>query len=1474
MPRFRPLHLTAALLRALVYGTAVILLLIVVVMVAVETGWVKERIRRVIVDQANHYLTATLDIGRLQGSIFRGLTLGDVRLTQNGETIISIDEVSVSYSIKELVEPGLIIRRIRLTRPHVAAARLADGRWNLSALVRRERREQERSGPGRPLHIQAIEVVDGDVIFHDPLSFDAVHVPTRFASLQAALSFDYEPVTWKVKIDNVAWAGDAENITMNRLTGGLADGPQGWEFDDLAVATPGSTFTVNGTVVRETHPSTLNLHVDAPRFAFQEWRSVLNGLRNIAVQSSFRLALTGPTNRLAADIDLHSDSGDVLASLSLDTAVPGWHGKGNATVTRLDLSHWLNRPDRPSNITGRTIFDIDLDLGRHFPRGAFTFDGPHVAYLGYDISNFKARGTLTDTDALIADATGVAYGSDLHITTGSIGIDEPYTYRFVGSDAGMNLTKLPPEVPLTHVDSRLAIDAFDVNGQFGSPAFIRGNARFGASEYLGAAIGPGTIGSIDTSATPVVYSGEGDVSGLDMGHFGEALDVLWMQDPRWAGVIAGHFHVDGAGSGAESMKIDGGGHLTRADMFDGRLLDADVSLHIAGGSLTGSYSGELSNINTEKAFDDPRFAGTLTGRTTASFAVRDLLVRTTELADYTVDGTLEVSKSTLRGLAIDTGAVRATLTGTTLNIASLNMTGPVDGSGSGVLEFDGERPSDFHYQVSSGDLALADAATGQQLSGTITTDGSFSGPMTAAHVVGNASVDNASLGDASVLSTVAQYDITASWDDPAQASGRVTGTATEIYALGQDISSATGTIAYKDSRLDTNVTVHTRPDPRAFFSSVVINGSALLHPSARNIDLLRLSLAPGGGPAWQLAVAATPPRISWSDEGFNTPPLDFADAATGSQHLLLSGNWRTDGTGTLRLTAQNVSIDALTGEPGRPAPYGGTLNLDASLSGTRSRPIAAAHLDIADGRVQKIPYQRFGGRIDYDGKQVSLDVRLDQNPGVWLTAKGTVPVGREPAAAATPIDLAIESSTIGLGLLEGATDLVHDVAGELEMNVKVAGTTREPHVTGHVSVYDAAFTVSSTGGRYKNGRATLDLSSDRINVSAFHLEDRSGRTLDVNGSLGTRALALGDIQIDANARHFEILHNNTGSVDVDARLTLRGDLDAPALSGDVTILSGDVKVDEIFERALFQPYSTAAAAPVTPGGAENTGESAGPSETDTAPLGLWDRLALDITVHSPGTLRMIGQNVQVAQGTPLGLGSFNLHATGDVYLYKGAGQPVYISGSFDSISGSYSFQGRRFDVDPVSSVNFRGDFNPELYVSVSRTITGVQTHVTITGTLHQPELQLSSNPPLESSDILSLIVFNTSTTELSASQQQDLAVRAGTLAYGFVATPLISALQRSLGLDTLEIAPPSTSASGVAYGPMVTVGDELVPGLVAQFSRSFGQEGYDQAALEYYISRILRLRATFSDAQSLVILDQPFQRIERAGIDLLFFFSF
>ena len=441
-----------------------------------------------------------------------------------------------------------------------------------------------------------------------------------------------------------------------------------------------------------------------------------------------------------------------------------------------------------------------------------------------------------------------------------------------------------------------------------------------------------------------------------------------------------------------------------------------------------------------------------------------------------------------------------------------------------------------------------------------------------------------------------------------------------------------------------------------------------------------------------------------------------------------------------------------------------------------------------------------------------------------------------------------------MGLLEGLTNIVRDVAGQMVADVTVVGTSHDPHFTGSIEVTNAGFLVTSSGARYKNGQAALRLAADRITVEQLHLEDSDSRTLDMKGSLGTHELRVGDLEMDAVASRFEVLRNEFGRIDVDARLSFRGQFESPMVTGTITVVAADLNVNEILDRTLLRPYATEA-------------ESALGVDA-LLPFNPWERLGLDIQLHVPNTLRLTGDDLQVRPGTPLGLGSINLRVLGDLYLSKDPAQPLYVTGSLDSVTGTYAFQGRGFDVDPTSSIDFRGELTPEVFITVKRIISGVEIRVTVAGQLTDPEIRLASTPPLESSDILSLIVFNTTTNQLSANQQADLAVRAGTLAAGFLAGPLITALERSLGLDILEI-----EAAGDPGTARVTIGDELAPGLVARFSRQFGRDEYDEATIEYALSRILRLRATFSDAGSL-IARSPFRRVERAGVDLIVFFSF
>ena len=252
---------------------------------------------------------------------------------------------------------------------------------------------------------------------------------------------------------------------------------------------------------------------------------------------------------------------------------------------------------------------------------------------------------------MIASAAARAYGADVTVTAGSIGLDEPFPFRFQGTTRGLDLRRVPESVPVPRVESALTLD-YDVMGQFSQP-FIRGNALFARSQFLGALVEAGTVGSIDTSATPLRYTGDGVVRDLELHRLGAGLDVAWLQDPRYAGRVAGHFHVEGAGGDRESLVLTGGGRLERADLFHGRLSAADVTLAISGGTLTAGYNGrDRWRRSRPWHSQDERFGAALSGAVNVRTTVRDLLTRTPEAGDYDIDGAVDLTASTVRGIGL------------------------------------------------------------------------------------------------------------------------------------------------------------------------------------------------------------------------------------------------------------------------------------------------------------------------------------------------------------------------------------------------------------------------------------------------------------------------------------------------------------------------------------------------------------------------------------------------------------------------------------------------------------------------------------------------------------------------------------------------------------------------------------------------------------------------------------------------------
>ena len=121
------------------------------------------------------------------------------------------------------------------------------------------------------------------------------------------------------------------------------------------------------------------------------------------------------------------------------------------------------------------------------------------------------------------------------------------------------------------------------------------------------------------------------------------------------------------------------------------------------------------------------------------------------------------------------------------------------------------------------------------------------------------------------------------------------------------------------------------------------------------------------GVSWQLSPGLTA-HVAWdADGGVTVDRLTLTDLDTGRQRIDVSGNWRTQGNGALRIQAAGIYLDTLAGAFSQPPRYGGMLDADATIRGVDAggAPIVNGTVTVTAGRVRRLSFEKLTSRVDY-----------------------------------------------------------------------------------------------------------------------------------------------------------------------------------------------------------------------------------------------------------------------------------------------------------------------------------------------------------------------------------------------------------------------------------------------------------------------------------------------------------------------------
>jgi autotransporter translocation and assembly factor TamB len=1406
-----------------------------------QTSWFKNWLRQKAVSQAAQYLNGELQIATLGGNLFTGVELGGVSLRHEGQTAVAMDRLVVSYSPLTMLSEGVVLDSLTLDNPTILLQR-GDTGWNFNRFVRARQNTGGRGAP--PITMDAVVISNGHLIVkdRDRLIEDLTSLNTRF-------SFAYEKPGIAISIREMTARG--VETAMRRFAADLRFDRGAIDARNVRIET-GRSRLVATVAYKGPRDRRFEVQLNAERLSLPELGRYFRPLAGIRLEPAVNVSGTGTLDALKMQVDLVSSTGNASGPLVGHFGAGPKGLEGELDVRDVDMAPILNRPEWKTRVTGRADFAWVFSPARI----EFEFAGPLVEGFNYTAANVRAKGVF-EPRLLTFDASGAAYGA----TATAKAVfrfatpERSLAYSLAGRFQNLDMRRLPRRLNMPELATSAAGEyRFEAAGRT-----WQASATLRESTVEGGRFEEGTALAMESRDRALSYSASGRFAGLNPRRFAAPLDIAWLDDPRFDGALSGSLVFDGSGRTTDELSLRTTASLTDSTLAGAAFPRAEVGFLMANRRIDATFAGPFEHLPGTLITERKELADT-TLNGVADLSISLAIPEAAPVEVLEASGTATLTPSTVSGVSIESAQVAAAFGDRIVDVKQLTVSGPdVQVSSLGRLALGDSGSSDLRYDITLGNLEPIAKRFNQSLVGAAHVVGKATGPASNLQLEGTLAANRLRYGtNVEALTANTTYQVDLPHFDFRQAGVRGETEATFVTLAGFNLPRVTAKSAYERENLAFDVKLEEER------RSVGFGGNALFHPDHNEVHLRALNLTVG-----QTNWALAPGQEATARYTDDSVTIDNFVLQRGIQRLeargtvaIGSGSANLDNNLSVRL--DNVQVQDINELLLGNRALAGVINASAEIGGTRNEPVIESTFGVTEGSVEGVSFAALAGKAAYSGRAVDVDVRLEQSPQAVLTAVGTAPIPNGPGATtrASEFDLVLRSTSIDLALLQPATTQITKLSGQFQADVHVGGTLEAPRLDGIIQTQNAGFSVASTGVTYSNGIARLLFEDDRLIVDRFEVSDDDQDRLVAIGQLGIVRRAVGEMNMQVSASQFKILDNDLGSVEIETDLRVTGDAAKPVIAGEIRSEAGRLEVDRILELLGRNPYSVTATV------ATSDAAVAPDATAPTPSLGLYASSTVDIHLVLPDDLLLRGRNMH-ASFSRIGLGDMNVTVGGDVRIRKDPGGQPDAIGTVSVVRGFYDFQGRRFEVLRDSQIRFQGTrpVDPALQVDAQREISGVTAIVNIRGTARQPQVRLSSNPPLDEADVLSLIVFNQPINQLGEGERMNLAERAGGLAVGYLASPLANSIADALDLDVFEIR---TSGNEVG-STSVALGQQIGSRLFVSFRQEFGSEELSQLSFEYRINELLRVVSRVTEGYQ---RSHRSQRVDATSLDLIYTISY
>jgi translocation and assembly module TamB len=487
----------------------------------------------------------------------------------------------------------------------------------------------------------------------------------------------------------------------------------------------------------------------------------------------------------------------------------------------------------------------------------------------------------------------------------------------------------------------------------------------------------------------------------------------------------------------------------------------------------------------------------------------------------------------------------------------------------------------------------------------------------------------------------------------------------------------------------------------------------------------------------------------------------------------------------------------------------GNLTVDGSF-GELSKLKYRGDMDGARFKIHGYELRNEGGiRFTGDSQKLVVEEAHLVGEGTSLSLEKN---GMFPFDAEAPMNLHL-SGKLNLQFLNRLADKV-GVSGSAAVDVNITGSQHAPEVLGRAVLEGARIEHQDLPYPLSALKGSIIFSRNSIQFENLEGVIGSG-TIQITGAVEHQISELRGMNLQASLHKVRLRIPTDFVSTIDAELNLRGGPDTQVLTGDITVLRSEYLRDfSVLEQLLGRPSPS------------------GPQATQPLLAGV----RLNVSIHSQDGLYIDNELARVQAGLSLTLGG--------TYAFPS------LTGRVEATEGSLFFRGNRFDI-LRGSADFidRNRINPVFDIRAEADVRSYQMRLDITGDLDHLRVNLTSDPPLSTVDILSMLATGkndqtvTAGTQSARYEQQMTGLSAASILSEGITGVIGKRVQSIFGLESFRVDP---FLAGAENDPTarVTVSERLSKDLAITFSRNLTTNKEQIVILEYDVNKTLSIIAT------------------------------